>query len=160
MFSPGSAIWWAENLEDLFERYNLRPETSGAGFETKLQRQLDGAPDERVQLMAEVTFVSLLVVDDTTGATKRSSVESILSWMKQPATVPEVLDRALAHGIAATGLAFRTWRWVNRPGRPCRRSHRSTPSTFSPASRGMGGASTHPRRLRRSSRGHGRRVSR
>jgi 5-methylcytosine-specific restriction protein B len=112
LFSPGSAIWSAENLEDLFERYNLRPETSGAGFETKLQRQLDGAPDETIQLMAEVTFVSLLVVDDTSGATKRSSVESVLSWMKRPATVPEVLDRALAHGIAATGLAFRTWRWV------------------------------------------------
>ncbi|MHB8290258.1 MAG: hypothetical protein ACYDEY_13705 [Acidimicrobiales bacterium] len=31
MFSPGSAIWSAENLEDLFERYNLRPEASGRG---------------------------------------------------------------------------------------------------------------------------------
>ncbi|MHB8290257.1 MAG: hypothetical protein ACYDEY_13700 [Acidimicrobiales bacterium] len=62
--------------------------------------------------MAEVTFVSLLVVDDTNGSAKSSSVESVLSWMKQPATVPDILDRALAHGIAATGLAFRTWRWV------------------------------------------------
>lgn len=113
LFSPGAAIWAAETIEDLYQRYNLRPETSSdAGFDTKLKKQLEGAPDATIQLMAEVTFVSILVVDDTTANTKRSSVEKILAWMDTPVSIPDVLDRALDHGIAATGLAWKTWRWV------------------------------------------------
>ena len=30
LFVPGSTIWSLENLEDLYERYNRRPDTSGA----------------------------------------------------------------------------------------------------------------------------------
>ncbi len=113
LFASGVSIWSAETIEDLYQRYNLRPDTStGSGFDTKLRRQLEGASDATIQLMAEVTFVSLLVVDDTTGATKRSSIEKVLLWMNRPATVPEDLDRALDHGIAAGGLAWKTWRWV------------------------------------------------
>ena len=113
LFTPAASIWSAPTVEDLYQRYNLRPDTSsGAGFDAKLRRQLEGAPDATIQLMAEVTFVSLLVVDDTTGPTKRSSVEKVLSWMDRPATIPDELDRALDHGIAAAGLAWKTWRWV------------------------------------------------
>jgi 5-methylcytosine-specific restriction enzyme B len=113
LFVPGASIWTAEALDDLYQRYNLRPDTSaGAGFDAKLQRQLEGAPDNTVQLMAEVTFVSLLVVDDITGATKRASVDKVLSWMDHPARVPEDLGHALDHGIAATGMGWKTWRWV------------------------------------------------
>lgn len=113
LFMPGGAIWTAEALDDLYQRYNLRPDTSsGTGFDAKLQRQLEGAPDATVQLMAEVTFLSLLVVDDTTGATKRALVDKVLSWMERPASVPEDLGHALDHGIAATGMAWKTWRWV------------------------------------------------
>ena len=112
LFSPGASIWSTETIEDLYQRYNLRPETSGAGFDTKLRRQLDGAPDATIQLMAEVTFVSFLVVDDTTASTKRSLIEKILGWMEQPVGIPDPLDGALDRGIVATGLAWKTWRWV------------------------------------------------
>lgn len=113
LFAPSASIWAAEALDDLYQRYNLRPDTSsGLGFDAKLKRQLEGAPDSTVQLMAEVTFVSFLVVDDTTGATKRALVDKVLSWMGNPVNVPEELGHALDHGIAATGMAWKTWRWV------------------------------------------------
>lgn len=111
LFSPEASIWSVETIEDLYQRYNLRLETSsGGGFDTKLQRQLEGAPDTTTQLMAEVTFVSLLLVEDSTASSKRSSIEKVLSWMEKPVTVPETLDRALHHGLATTGLAWGTWR--------------------------------------------------
>ncbi|MDA8342996.1 MAG: AAA family ATPase, partial [Actinomycetota bacterium] len=58
LFSPGESIWSSETIDDLYQRYNLRPDTSsGAGIDAKLRRQLEGAPDTTIQLMAEVTFM-------------------------------------------------------------------------------------------------------
>lgn len=113
LFVSGMPIWSLERIEDLYQRYNLRPENSlGLGYDAKLKHQLDGAPDATIQLMAEVTFVSLMVVDDISGATKRSSVKNVLSLMDQAVDIPKDLDVLLDRGIASGGLGWTVMRWA------------------------------------------------
>jgi 5-methylcytosine-specific restriction enzyme B len=110
LFSPGRAIWSLATIGDLYRRYNGQPDTSSDRFEVKLRRQLGGAPDSTVQLMAEAIFIHFLIVDDITGATKRSLVQQVLSWMQTPVKVPIDLDEVFDRGLASGGLAFKTLR--------------------------------------------------
>ena len=54
LFTPGTVIWSAENIEDLYERFVGNPDESSDSFEDKFRRQLDGAPPETRQLAAEL----------------------------------------------------------------------------------------------------------
>jgi len=110
LFTPGQQIWTLAVAEDLYERYNGHPDTSSDRFEVKLRRQLEGAPDATLQLMAESIFVHFLVVDDIGGAVKRALVQQVLSWMRSPTTIPSDLEGALNRGLAGGGLAFKTLR--------------------------------------------------
>lgn len=113
LFTPSEPIWAPKQIEDLYQRYNLLPEnSSGLGFDAKLRRQLESAPDTTIQLMAEVTYVSLLVVDDISAPTKLASVEKILELMERPVAVPKDLADVLDRGIAAGGLGWKTMRWA------------------------------------------------
>src|SRR5215211_5114368 len=60
LFTPGTAIWSAENIEDLYERFVGNPDESSDRFEDKFRRQLEGAPLETRQLAAELLYIHLL----------------------------------------------------------------------------------------------------
>lgn len=110
LFTPSRQVWTAAAAEDLYRRFNQRPDTSGDRFDVKLRRQLAGASDTTLQLMAELIFVHFLVVDDIGGKAKRALVQQVLSWVENPVDVPKELDRALDQGLAAGGLSFKTLR--------------------------------------------------
>jgi hypothetical protein len=71
-FTPGAAIWTAESLEDLHERFVLAPDTGGRRFLEKLEDQLKGAPAATVQLTAELLYLHLLAPVDMGGVAKRN----------------------------------------------------------------------------------------
>lgn len=110
LFTPGKPVWSLAALDDLYKKYNQQPDLGSDRFEVKLKRQLAGAADLTIQLMAEAIFVQYLIVDDTGGKSKRTLVQQVLSWMAVPAAVPPKLDRTFDHGLVAGGLAFKTLR--------------------------------------------------
>ena len=108
LFTPGRSIWSLPNLEDLRDRFIGKPDTSKDTFDEKFQRQLAGASDEVIQLSAEIVFVYWLAAHQVKANTKRESVERILSWGKNPVSVPDDLAGAFGTGLASTGFAFLT----------------------------------------------------
>jgi 5-methylcytosine-specific restriction protein B len=110
LFTPGRPIWSLDNLDDLYRRFVAHPDESPDTFLQKLQRQLAGAPQETVQLAAEVLYVHLLVPVNTRRSTKLRLLETVLSWAPQPIRVPNDLSAALEGGIARVGVAYATYR--------------------------------------------------
>lgn len=110
VFTPGAAIWTAENLADLRRRFIDRPDESSDTFLEKLKRQLAGAPSATVQLAAEVAYINALTPRDIGAPAKLNVVETILSWLPSPPTLPDDLREALDGGFASGGIAFGTHR--------------------------------------------------
>ena len=74
----------AERAEDLHRRFVQQPDTSSASFEQKLRQQLQGAPPATFQAMGELLFLHLLIASDIGGASKRSTIQVVLSWSPEP----------------------------------------------------------------------------
>jgi 5-methylcytosine-specific restriction enzyme B len=112
LYSPEKSIWSQRWLDELHERFVLSPDESSDHFGVKLERQLAGASPESVQLIGEVLYVHLLVAspDSIKGSTKRKIINEVLAWLPAPTEIPDELDEALDHGLAATGTAFNTFR--------------------------------------------------
>jgi 5-methylcytosine-specific restriction protein B len=110
VFTPGAAIWTLEQAEDLYRRFVQQPDASSASFESKLRRQLQGAPPGTFQAMGELLFLHLLIAADIGGASKRNTIRTVLSWSPEPVTLPADLATVLDHGLANTGVAFKTFR--------------------------------------------------
>jgi|FLYL01.1.fsa_nt_gi MoxR-like ATPase len=112
LFTPEAGIWSVELLDELIERFIDRPDESSDPFELKLRRQLSDASADAIQLMAEVTYVHLLVASPKSVSPdrKRNLIETILSWHPNPPSIPSDLDRALDCGLATVGTAFHTYR--------------------------------------------------
>jgi len=108
LFTPGTAIWTGENLQNLRDRFLDRPDISGDDFYVKLNRQLDGGLAKRYQLMGEVLFVYFLIVhrSATRGDTKLSRINRVLGWSPEPVSIPANLVTALSPGIAHPGQFF------------------------------------------------------
>jgi 5-methylcytosine-specific restriction enzyme B len=109
-FTPGAAIWTLDQAEDLYRRFVQQPDTSSASFEQKLRRQLHAAPAATFQAMGELLFLHLLIAADIGGANKRGTIQTVLSWSPEPVAIPADLAAALDHGLAKTGVAFKTYR--------------------------------------------------
>jgi 5-methylcytosine-specific restriction enzyme B len=110
LFTPGQPIWTPGTLDDFHERYVVHEKTEGGSFMERLQEQLEGAPDETIQLTAETLFMNYLCEDDTKAETKRRAVGTVLGWMASPVAVPPELDAAFSSGLAKIGLA-KAQRW-------------------------------------------------
>lgn len=110
LFTPERAIFSATNLDELHRRFNEQPDEGSSSFLEKFERQLAGAPDVVIQLAAELVYVHLLVAVDIGGPSKRATIERVLGWMEAPVAIPPELDTALDHGLANTGVAFKTYR--------------------------------------------------
>jgi 5-methylcytosine-specific restriction enzyme B len=106
LFTPGTAIWTAENIADLEERFVGHPDASKRSFIEKFQDQLAGAPSPTIQLAAELMFVNMLPVSDSGAGMKRSLIARVLSWGADHVKLPVDLEPAMEHGISNFGPAL------------------------------------------------------
>ncbi|MFN8035394.1 MAG: AAA family ATPase [Acidimicrobiia bacterium] len=109
-FTPGVAVWTAEQFAALRRFFTEQPDLGKDSYIQKLKGQLAGANDPAIQLMAELHYVHLLVPSNTYGAKKREIIETILGFMRQPATIPAPLAAALDHGFINPGTFYLTRR--------------------------------------------------
>jgi hypothetical protein len=114
LFTPDRAIWTLGLLEELDRRYTGQPDVRpDASFEEKLRGQLSGAPDDVIQLMAEMHFVYYLPAHyNINGSTKRTRIGEILTWMTRPVGIPADLDAVLEGGVGSAGPAFHNKKWA------------------------------------------------
>lgn len=110
LLTPGRPIWTGAALDELHERFTLQPDSSKDGFEQKLKRQLDGASDAAIQLMAELLLVHVFVSMSIGGEAKQRGVSAVLSWMSEPVSMPDEIGASLAYGLGRTGTHFNTAR--------------------------------------------------
>lgn len=110
LFTPGRRVWTLTSIQDLRRRFVEAPDLSSDSFVEKFERQLAGAPAETLQLAAELIYVHFLIALDIGGAAKRRLTSRVLGWLPLPVTIPEELDEALDRGLAASGVAFKTYR--------------------------------------------------
>jgi 5-methylcytosine-specific restriction protein B len=108
MFTPGMPVWTTAALNELKQRFVDLPDKSTASFEVKLKKQLDGATDVAIQLMAEAVYVYHLVENHSLSKTKLGNVRNILSWMKKPVEVPQELVEATEQGLTNPGQFYLT----------------------------------------------------
>jgi 5-methylcytosine-specific restriction enzyme B len=111
LFTPGRPIWSDGNLQDLYQRFVEHPDSSSDPFDTKLQRQLAGAPADTIQLAGELLYIHLLPGCSTSASHKRSRINTVLGWSPGPVTIPPELDHALEKGLIGEGMGFK----VHRP---------------------------------------------
>lgn len=109
LFTPERAVWTRASADDLEERFVQSPQIGSATFVEKLGRQLAGASQESIQLMAELLYLHLLPPVDIGGKAKRRLLAAVLDGA-QGVTVPPELDDALDEGFARTGTAYLTQR--------------------------------------------------
>lgn len=74
----------------------------------KLTKQLAGASDTALQLMAEMLYIYYMVADQMHAKTKLENIRDILRWMKQPVEVPQNLVAAADQGLTQTGIFYLT----------------------------------------------------
>lgn len=119
LFTPGTAIWAAPVLDDLYRRFVEHPDEGSTTFEVKLRRQLRGesldpprdAPPETYQLAGELLYVHLLPASGIYGNTKRRIIGQPLGWSPAPVSIPADLDAALDAGLVKAGMPFKTGRF-------------------------------------------------
>jgi 5-methylcytosine-specific restriction enzyme B len=113
-FSPGLRAWSPEAVAQLRRCFVEKPDAGGDDFLTKLQRQLDDAPDEAVVLAAELLYLNMLPLHERQigRPAKMHILTTVLAWTKSaPAQIPPDLDAAMA-GFINGGRAFLTLRWA------------------------------------------------
>ena len=110
LFEPTSEVWTSEHFDELYRRFNESPDESATSFVDKLTRQLAGASDAALQLMAELMWIHFVAAGDVSGEKKREHINRVLGWMSTPLIIPAKLDKSLESGPASTGVAFNTMR--------------------------------------------------
>lgn len=112
LFTPGTPIWTASALDELNRLFVLQPDLSDLSFDQKLAKQLSGASDGAVQLMAEIVLMHVLISLDTSGNRKREVLRHILSQLpeRRSIQIPPEIDQALDYGICSPGTFFNTGR--------------------------------------------------
>lgn len=113
-FDQNVRAWSHEVVDDLFQRYNERPDTGSDAFLVKLQRQLDGAPDATILLAAELMTLQALPLDDLTAKKKIERIGTVLNWMQHAPKLPADIEAAFAVGSWAggTGAHMLVWKWL------------------------------------------------
>jgi len=110
LFDPGSRVWTPSNFQSLVECFVDRPLTGNRKFLEKLEEQLADADDGAIQLFSELLYVHLVMTTTVGGASKRSTLGTVLGWMSSPVSIPEELATALDQGLVNPGMAYNTRR--------------------------------------------------
>lgn len=95
LFTPSRSLWSTSVVEDLYQRFVLQPDDGDRDFLTKLREQLKGAPDDTLQLLAELLYVHLLAPCVLGPKAKRDLIGTVLSWRSAPLRIPVELQPAL-----------------------------------------------------------------
>lgn len=101
-----SGVWSPEQLDELVEHFIGEPdETKDKKFLEKLHDQLAGCSPQAVQLMAELHVVHFLhIFNGAISATKKQSdVETVLSWMPTPPSLPTEVVETFSPGLIHPG---------------------------------------------------------
>ncbi len=90
LLTSGKQIWSRRWIDEIRRRFVEGADEGSDTFQIKLERQLDGADDGVVQLMAEIMYVHFLAVGKRGmgNTTKESRLEQVLSWSSRPVTLP------------------------------------------------------------------------
>ena len=107
-----NALWTEQNLRSLEKYYVNQLDDTDGTFLEKLKVQLESAPAETKQLVAEMTWVMLLCPSNVTAETKNEQVRLIWSWSGD--TLGEnvdLLSPQVLIGIGSTGRSFNFNRW-------------------------------------------------
>ncbi|MFH0411698.1 AAA family ATPase [Corynebacterium sp. L4756] len=105
VINPEIEIWTETVAEDLRARIedDPKPGTSLGQWE-KLDLQLRDAPDAVLLLAAELVFLREHPVRNSRPSTRRSHVEGILTMLKTPATLPNLMQECLARPSNQSGF--------------------------------------------------------
>lgn len=114
LFEPARKAWSSETVDELYRLYNEHPDAGTDSFLVKLQRQLQGASDEAVLLVAELLTLHALPLRNFSRVKKRTRIGEVLSWMRNPAAVPSRVDAAFAQHSwnGGTGAHTMIWKWL------------------------------------------------
>jgi 5-methylcytosine-specific restriction protein B len=115
LFDPARKAWSPQVVEELHRLYNEQPDTGADRFLVKLQRQLESASDEAILLAAELLTLHALPLTNFTEPKKRARIQEVLSWMREPVSVPAEFGAAFAQGSWSGGSGAHTmiWKWLS-----------------------------------------------
>ncbi|MBE3037479.1 MAG: AAA family ATPase [Chloroflexi bacterium] len=99
LFTPGRPIWSKPVRDDLYDRFVKHPDESKSTFLEKYQRQLRDAPDDTIQLAAELLYVQLLTPASISRKKKVELVETVLGWSNRPVSIPNEQEAAFDRGL-------------------------------------------------------------
>lgn len=103
----------ARTLRNLISGENA--DTGPRKFLSKLQDQLAAAPNSVITLAAELLCVQVLPLSNITPETKRTRVNTVLSWANPPLSLPAIVDEGLDAGgtfHGGAGFNIRIWQQV------------------------------------------------
>jgi len=113
---PTDPTWTREGARTLRELITgENADTGPRKFVTKLHDQLVNASNAVVALAAELLCVQVLPLSNITPETKRTRVNTVLSWATPPLRLPETVDEGLAAGgtfHGGAGFNIRIWQQV------------------------------------------------
>lgn len=98
---PTVRTWTVENARTL--RQHIYTDPGGIGWMEKLAKQMHGADDAALVLLAELLYLRNAPVADINASTKVERINTILSWGSTPRTLPQPLVDALDGANAFTG---------------------------------------------------------
>lgn len=110
LFSPGRPVWSKRVVEDLYHRFVEPPRLEGESFPEMVERKLRGAPDETIQLLAELLFLHLLAPSNMGMLSKKVLLLRVLGVASEPIAFPDKLEAALGGGFANVGRAYVAYR--------------------------------------------------
>lgn len=105
-------LWTAENVRQLNADFVENLLTDDRSFMDKLHEQLAPSPPEVKRLASEMLWLMMLFPNNVGVETKIRLVETAHEWSGAPLRVGvQILLKALAQGIGATGQAYNQHRW-------------------------------------------------
>ncbi|MCU1498534.1 MAG: hypothetical protein JWM47_2487 [Acidimicrobiales bacterium] len=106
LLTPGAPIWTKARLDELESGFVQRPDlTPDKRYLAKLEGQLSDLSQEAIQLTAELHVVHFLMIwrGAFSQESKRKQIETILSWMSSPPSIPDDIVQAFTPGMANPG---------------------------------------------------------
>jgi MoxR-like ATPase len=105
-----SKLWTRENVDAVDQYFVQNPQSGRAPFLEKLHLQIETAPPQVCQLLAEQLWILLLFSDSIGGERKRENILQVWSWSGQPLDATNPLLKVLDFGIGGTGQGFNSRR--------------------------------------------------
>lgn len=108
---PDNRLWTAPTIAQVRSAYVDAPDEGSDTFLVKLGRQLADLSDDAKALAAELLWILLLFPSNISAATKRNTVDEILSWRAdQTRPDPQWLSDDVLGGLGSGGVGFNTYR--------------------------------------------------